>query len=626
LGLEISFENMVAASRCLSFVEYENGLIAHGLTKILIPMSELEQDDAIQWHLEEKQKQNRYKLARISQVLSSFPMLLKWHKELQPEKLTQRRCFLGLAEHANVVIGTKDYQRTFSWSGTDKSPAETYVKSRSFTFSSGFVGFFTGTGTYTRTSTSIKTTICCPQDKDIFEILDSGREHLALFYDAAKNTGWHLPQISVALQMTHAIIAMHGYRVLEGGLEDPQDNFPGFANAGPDAATEASNAVKRSLRLKIRKYESKDSGPVVTDFAEMFEKVWHSLSDVETGLESAEVDFRKAHHIAPKFIHGVEFRDVANMETSIRIKTVKVSQPWAHLTSEQPLVIFSRNIQPPIVPESSSLCKTWRLVPPNQNYLVSMGLAVSSFLERRNEGLADGLDWNFRPELVQSHKPSKSEPVNHAQKLVSKRRPRPNSPIRRMLLNYRNGCFVFGPDTENECKESIHHREVTSEALASDAVSMTMINAIPDLATRVDSSIKTAGGTRNPRRDGNSPASISQLEMAAGISRFSEKNAKVEATPDIQNSAEIKMKSVPCKEDLPLYIVSGTTQPTDLAPRSLNGPNQDKSKPRVTALHNFFSDTQEKVVGRGLPKRTDARKFFDGPADSGHELDDLYDA
>jgi hypothetical protein len=46
-GLELSFENMIAASRCLSFVEYNKGLIAHGLTSILIPIRDLVEDDAI---------------------------------------------------------------------------------------------------------------------------------------------------------------------------------------------------------------------------------------------------------------------------------------------------------------------------------------------------------------------------------------------------------------------------------------------------------------------------------------------------------------------------------------------------------------------------------------------------
>jgi hypothetical protein len=74
-------------------------------------MKELDKDRAIQWHFEDKRKQKPYKLARISQVLSSSPALQDRLKGLQADDLIETRCFLGLAEHANVVIGTKDYQK-----------------------------------------------------------------------------------------------------------------------------------------------------------------------------------------------------------------------------------------------------------------------------------------------------------------------------------------------------------------------------------------------------------------------------------------------------------------------------------------------------------------------------------
>jgi hypothetical protein len=290
VGLEISFENMVAASRCLSLLEYGNGLIAHGLTSILIPMAELKKDFAIQWHLESKLKQKAYRLARISQILSNYPDLQNRLKKLQLEKLIQRRCFLGLAEHANVVIGTKGYQSAFAWSGCRKAPTEAVVKSHSLTLGSGFMGSFSGNGTWTRTSENLRSTIHSPQEKDIFDILDSGMEHLALLFDTAKNIGWYLPKASVALQMTHAIISMRGYQIYDesgGTCGISEASSLSFASAGPNAAVEASNAVKRSLRLKIRKYDSKSSGPVLTDFADIFTKVWHTLSNAESGLESS---------------------------------------------------------------------------------------------------------------------------------------------------------------------------------------------------------------------------------------------------------------------------------------------------------------------------------------------------
>lgn len=609
-GLKITFENMVTASRCLTFVEYEKGLIAHGLISVLIPMKILEKDNAIQWHLEDKRNQKLCKLARISQVLSNSPALRYRLKELQPEKLIGRQCFLGLAEHANVVIGTKDYQRTFAWSGSPKAPAEAYVNSHSLSMGSGLMGSITGNGTYTRTLESIRTTILSPQDKDIFDILDSGKEHLALIFDTTKNIGWYLPQISVALQMTHAIISMHGYQVHDGSSGVPETSEVSalcFASAGPNAAVEASNAVKRSLRLKIRKYDSEGSPPVDTDFGDMFTKAWHTLSNAETGLESAQCDFRKTRQVAPKFIHGVEFLDAANMEPSIRIKVVRVDQAWAHLTSEQPLVILSKDIQPPIVPESSTLCKFWRLGPPqcpHQSYLMSMGLAISSFLDRRNEGLADGLDWKCRTKLIESHEPGDSAPVNHTQILVSRKNPRSNSPIRKMMLKYQRGCFVFGADNKKPCIESIDYQNPSSNPSTINAPSLADNTSMPNSSMSMNTS--------------------SQLSQE-GI----EKDLQIGAAPNILiASATIRLNINARESESPLYVINGSTHFTDLSSRSLIGKGLALTKrtPRfMSAMQKLLPKKQENEQSSKAMDQADPRTLGNGSADIS-EYEDLYDA
>jgi hypothetical protein len=61
------------------------------------------------------------------------------------------------------------------------------------------------------------------------------------------------------------------------------------------------------------------------------------------------------------------------MEHSMRIKQVEVNQPWTSLTSEQPIVVLSRNLKDPIVPDFKTLCERWSKVPANFNYLVAGG-------------------------------------------------------------------------------------------------------------------------------------------------------------------------------------------------------------------------------------------------------------
>ncbi|PMD40857.1 hypothetical protein L207DRAFT_346681 [Hyaloscypha variabilis F] len=604
VGLEIAFEDMIAASRCLSLLEYDDGLIAHGLTNILIPTADLKNDDAIQWHLENKMKQKLFKLARISQVLSTLPDLHNRLKGLQPENLTQRRCFLGLAEHSNVVIGTKDYQRTFVWSGSEKAPSEAYVKSHSLTVTSGFMGTFGGNGTYTRTAESLRSTIFSPQEKDIFDILESGKEHLGLLYDTAQNIGWYLPQISIALQMTHTIISMRGYRLYDENSNEfdfPETNSVSFANAGPDAALEASDAVKRSLRLKIRKFTSASSGPVDTDFTEMFTKVWHTPSNAETGLEVAESDFRKVKQTAPKFLHGIEFLDAANMETSIRIKVVEVDQPWVHLTSEQPLVMLSKSFQHPIVPDSSSLCTAWQCVPSNRGYLVSTGIVISSFLDRRNEGLAAGLDWSIGKELIESHKPAKKPvPVNHLQRLVLRKKLQSNIPIRELMEKCQNGCFVFGRDTTTYCRESI---VASGNPLTAKSITTTSVVATTSTL----------------------PSSATQKKLVSPIKGKPQEN---NSALSCQNTATIRLKIDNCETESSLYVVNGSAPPTDLNSKLLpgNGSSLVKITPRFKGtFQKLFSSSQEKASSRKSLEQAGLKACGNGSAAPG-ELDDLYDA
>jgi hypothetical protein len=412
-------------------------------------MKLLDEDNAIQWHLEDKRKQ-KYKLARISQVVAASPALRDRFKTLDKDELTRRRCFLGLAERANVVIGTKGYQPVdFFPSWASNAPKTAPIKSHSLTVEAGFPGLFNTQGTHTRSSIPLRSTIQSRQELDIFDILDLGKENLALFFDTTRSIGWLIPKISLALQMTHSIISECKYPIFDGDCEVPDDRSSVFyASSGPDAATEAADAVRRSLRLRIKKHQYSASESAFTNFGDMFARTWLMLTDIEQGLEAAEGDYRQAGHAAPTYIHGVEFLDAAKMKPSIKIKYVKVNQAWARLTNEQPLVILAREIKPPIVPDTTTLCEPWQLVPQKLSYLVAMGVTISSILQERREGLADGLDWDFRKEIMQSHKPGGKLPVKHTQRLVSRKKLRSNSPIRHQMLKYEKGCFVFGDDTD----------------------------------------------------------------------------------------------------------------------------------------------------------------------------------
>jgi hypothetical protein len=357
------------------------------------------------------------------------------------------------------MFGTKDYHPQFEWSAAPLSPKKSQVTSYGFTFSYGILGI-QAQGMVTKTPIAAKSAIQSSQEQDVHDILATCQGHHVLVYDNSMKLGYYLPQVSAALQLAHSRVAKCGYRLFKGEVAVKEDESFMFANPGADGNAEACLALKECLNLKecfkltVRKDQT-DENPARESFIEFFRQSWHTLSDIAEGLNSADEIFQVAGDVAPKYIHRVEVIDAMNIERLMKIKRVKIDQPWAHLTSEQPVVLLSKNLLPPIISESRHLCKSWTNVPPDKNYLVATGALVQSLLERQTEGLAQGLDWDGGTPLVESHEQGRQSPIFHSQKLRSKKKPHSNASIRNQIQEYLNSAFVFGDGTEKKCKEGI---------------------------------------------------------------------------------------------------------------------------------------------------------------------------
>jgi hypothetical protein len=218
-------------------------------------------------------------------------------------------------------------------------------------------------------------------------------------------TGWCLPQASVALYLTHLIINRRRYEIYDGVSR----GSIGFAEPTFDGAAEATEVLKESLDLRVRKFDSKKRF-VEETLSKTVKQILHALNKVGTGLESTEEDFEGVGLSAPRYIHGVEFMDVLKMKDTIRIKQTEVNQPWAYLTKHMPIVLFCMGLGQPIVPSwPESLCDPWRIVSPGKNYLVATGIAIRYFLEEQDEGeggsrLENCVEWILEKSVMQSHR------------------------------------------------------------------------------------------------------------------------------------------------------------------------------------------------------------------------------
>jgi hypothetical protein len=169
-GLEISFADMVLLGQSMSFIEYDEGLIVEGLRSILIPVENLQKDDAIQWHLEYK-RQNKLPKRRLSDILAQS-RFSNWHKEQKPYELIQKRCFLGWAEEVSVMIGTVEYSNTEIYvSEASLTPKTRHVKTHSISMSASSFGFFGANGSRSWQATSVPSNITLDIDKDIYDTM-----------------------------------------------------------------------------------------------------------------------------------------------------------------------------------------------------------------------------------------------------------------------------------------------------------------------------------------------------------------------------------------------------------------------------------------------------------------------
>jgi len=149
MGLEISFADMTLLARSLNLVEYGMGLVAEGLSTLLIPVKELKEDNAVQWHLEEKfrtSSNGKSRKLQASQILRHGEFM-NWHRDLNSERLQGRRCFLGWAESAVVEVGATNLPTNVKYSGAQDCLSTgrpiTYTLNGG-TGGAGYVGFMAG--------------------------------------------------------------------------------------------------------------------------------------------------------------------------------------------------------------------------------------------------------------------------------------------------------------------------------------------------------------------------------------------------------------------------------------------------------------------------------------------------
>ncbi|PQE23496.1 hypothetical protein CJF31_00011830 [Rutstroemia sp. NJR-2017a BVV2] len=436
---------MIAITCSLSLVEVEDGFIADGLNSVLVPITQLAEDGAIQWHFRPKKVEGSRKRLLYSEVLRDIGT---WYQVPEINRLTESRCFLGWVRQASILLGTAEFSGTeIKLSQTDKCPKVCSKKSYAFNFGTGGMGMVTGTVSINLTKAAMISSVVNPIDKDIYDMIEDSRDESILLHDAGRKTSYYLPQTNFVLFMAQSISRNRKYEIIDG--DEPTELI--MAKLDPDGGAHAYEAIKANLARKIKYRHSGTSGDQHC-ISKLFTAIWHSLDKVKNELKNATDGFRTAKQAEPKYIFGVEYMEFLKMESSMEIKRTQVDQPWAFLTNYHPMAIFCKDLPAPIAPfRLDHICSTYREIPSKRNVLVATARTVAEFLKRTEEGLCPNVAWHSKKILIEVHDFEKKVAINHVQYLKHDSSPKSNTNLRKQVDEHLGGCFIFDGSRPQPC-------------------------------------------------------------------------------------------------------------------------------------------------------------------------------
>ena len=442
-GLEISFPTMAALATIQRLVEYDKGLIGEGLNTFLIPIEVLDNDQAMQWHIEEKlvQVRGEYQSRSGSSILKR---LNSWYRELRPAGLASRRAFLGWTPKAKVIIGTVDGPKKVTDSGSSLAQqGRLHITSYNATISSGGLSFG-GPGFGVAAAPSRVQSYCANNNPTILGYkLRTAAKGQAILYDTGEKIAWQVPQSCLMLQMMHTAIRHWNLKV-DGTMKYANDEENGGSSEGDGLAAFNAMNASRDLKFSMGAHD-KDTGN------DMLERLCLTLARATDFQAEQNSDPERGDKKAPKWILGVELIDAIEERSSWRIKESKVEQPWAHLADDTCPIFFCRNLGQAIAPtESGGLCRSFQQVPSGNDYFVTSGLAVCDMLARHeyNDGarLSGKVRWRPLQPMIQLHGRRGNRICTHTHHLLCEKtfslRRFPKI-TRSKAQRYKKGAFIF---------------------------------------------------------------------------------------------------------------------------------------------------------------------------------------
>ena len=213
LGLEIPFNLMMYLSGVHYPVEYGQGIVfrshvreGSGDYSMLVPTRKLE--TSVQWHFFEGATGASANDAERTKFLEDMANPNFWYQTKDIESLVECRAFLGYCSCAKVLIGSKEFNPPIRPSSLPKAGIDVNISlNDNVTFSGSAKGFFNIGMTLGYEVRRGQEASIPGGALDVQGLLNRAADQPLLLYDAAVHRAWLVPELSVALHMTHHLLA-----------------------------------------------------------------------------------------------------------------------------------------------------------------------------------------------------------------------------------------------------------------------------------------------------------------------------------------------------------------------------------------------------------------------------------
>ena len=369
VGLEIPLDMMAALGGARHAVDFDGGLVLKGFSTLFVPIRRHE--DSVQWHLTCARGEDRISYSEASTQCPNRALL----EDLNHEELKTMRAFLGWWKDAETHLATADADyKNIDWSKAKEAGPSPRLTGGTLGVSkivSAQVSFVLGVkdGPYHYS-----------QHEPFQKTIDRADRLPITLYDQKDRTAWLVPALPVILHIIQ--FRNHIKPFVVGGNQvqiSPLDpSRQGHA---------AKEAVARNKSQELFDCETNEEKKHC--FRDAILDTWSILDRLmEREATTQATPGVAVHSTWQNTLYGWEFRDIAEEERHLKQKTQileKTAGRWYDLVKDvDAVVLFASGLGDIIKPRSelTGLCRKWRRLPKEKDYLAVCVPLLEIFYER----------------------------------------------------------------------------------------------------------------------------------------------------------------------------------------------------------------------------------------------------